>query len=276
MRGKRFSKHCIGAALLYACQNAYSFSPETVADRSTILLQGATIITFNPESSSVDVLRNSSIPIKNDRIVSIGDDFNREDLAQAEIINVEGKVVTPGFVDAHHHLWQTAYRTTVSNISLIMQYTVRNGEFSPITLQKMLEEMEIKFVHGKASRQRSRFSLSPQKLPMRIRGRFVGVRLHFRIYVITYYVHSPAPSAYYNFKHPLNHPQIILSGKSPRLYHLLSNGMPGSCPRSSDISITLAAKPFFKYVPMVTLIPKKHLGTLPSPRSSVYTGMPIE
>jgi cytosine/adenosine deaminase-related metal-dependent hydrolase len=41
----------------------------------------------------------------------------------------QGKIITPGFVDIHRHLWQTAYRTLGSNTSLA-EYFNRYGEFA--------------------------------------------------------------------------------------------------------------------------------------------------
>ena len=132
MRGKLY--YGFAASLLLACQ-VYGVS-------STVLLKGGTVITFDPESSSVVVHRDSSILVKDDRIVSIGDKIDSEEISEAEVVDVEGKILTPGFVDAHHHLWQTAYRTTVSNTTL-MQYTVRNSEYSPITYNFTAEDVYV-------------------------------------------------------------------------------------------------------------------------------------
>lgn len=42
---------------------------------------------------------------------------------------MEGKIVSPGFVDTHRHGWQTAYKTLGSNTTLA-EYFDRYGEFT--------------------------------------------------------------------------------------------------------------------------------------------------
>ncbi|KAJ3464891.1 hypothetical protein MRS44_009677 [Fusarium solani] len=79
--------------------------------------------------SLISVLRNSSIFIKDSVIVSIGKPLSPSDTATAEVIDVSGKIISPGFSDTHHHLWQSAYKTIISNTSL-SEYLVRYGEFS--------------------------------------------------------------------------------------------------------------------------------------------------
>ncbi|THU82128.1 Metallo-dependent hydrolase [Dendrothele bispora CBS 962.96] len=78
------------------------------------------------------VLRNTSILITNDRITAIFDSSNPSDVPipdSTERISVQGKIVSPGFVDTHKHGWQTAFKTIASNTTLA-EYFIRYGEFS--------------------------------------------------------------------------------------------------------------------------------------------------
>ncbi|KAL5322383.1 hypothetical protein ACEPPN_010356 [Leptodophora sp. 'Broadleaf-Isolate-01'] len=97
---------------------------------STIFLNGGTVVTYNKASNSVEILRNSSILIQNDRIISIGETPPPGILAQAETLNLEGKIISPGFIDTHRHGWQTAYKTIGSCTSLV-EYFVRYSEYGP-------------------------------------------------------------------------------------------------------------------------------------------------
>ncbi|KAH7403802.1 amidohydrolase [Cadophora sp. MPI-SDFR-AT-0126] len=94
---------------------------------STVFLRGGTIVTYSRTSDSVEVLRDSSILIQNDRIISIGETPPPEILARAEVINMEGKIISPGFIDTHRHGWQTAYKTLGANTTLV-EYFLRYGD----------------------------------------------------------------------------------------------------------------------------------------------------
>jgi 5-methylthioadenosine/S-adenosylhomocysteine deaminase len=67
-----------------------------------ILLQGATVITMSPsrpDTERVDIL------IEDDRISDIGEGHHRPD---AEIVDLSGRIVIPGLINAHLHTWQGA------------------------------------------------------------------------------------------------------------------------------------------------------------------------
>lgn len=101
----------------------------TAVPSSLVLLQGGTVISFDPVTNYLDVLRGSSVLIENDRIVEISKSFNSSILRDAEVINCSGKIVSPGFIDTHHHMWQTALKTLASNATLA-EYIGRYGEYS--------------------------------------------------------------------------------------------------------------------------------------------------
>jgi len=66
----------------------------------TALLQGARIITMDGDR----VIENGDILIENSRIKAVGESGSLNVPSGAEIIDVSGKTIVPGFVDTHAHL----------------------------------------------------------------------------------------------------------------------------------------------------------------------------
>jgi cytosine/adenosine deaminase-related metal-dependent hydrolase len=79
---------------------------------------------------TVQVLYNTSVLVTGDTITSIFPASQNVSLpASTTVIPSQGKIITPGFIDTHRHLWQSAYKTLASNTSLA-EYFVRYSEFS--------------------------------------------------------------------------------------------------------------------------------------------------
>ena len=68
-----------------------------------LLLKGGTVIDTFPE---VVVRRETDVLIEDGRIAAVGPGLE----ADAEVIDAASRIVLPGFVDTHRHLWQTALR----------------------------------------------------------------------------------------------------------------------------------------------------------------------
>src|SRR3978361_1721922 len=72
---------------------------------SSILFRGATVLTHDENDHVVPLLETDVLTC--DHLIP--------DIAQnilppsgdTEVINCKGKIISPGFVDTHHHLWQT-------------------------------------------------------------------------------------------------------------------------------------------------------------------------
>jgi Tol biopolymer transport system component len=79
------------------------FEAELVFPRRTpegvVVLRGATVITMNGD----EIVEDADVVIENNRIRSIGPQGSTEISAQAEIVDVSGKFIVPGFVDTHAH-----------------------------------------------------------------------------------------------------------------------------------------------------------------------------
>lgn len=101
-----------------------------VASAST-LLRGGTIISFNQDTESLEVVRNGSVLVTDDRIVSIFSSTPQSsELPQGtEEVDITDKILTTGFIDTHRHGWQTAFKTLGSNTTLA-EYFNRYGEFA--------------------------------------------------------------------------------------------------------------------------------------------------
>jgi Tol biopolymer transport system component len=66
-----------------------------------VVLRGATIVTMNGD----EIVRNGDIVIRDNRIVAVGSRGSVSFPNDAEIIDVSGKTIVPGFVDTHAHMW---------------------------------------------------------------------------------------------------------------------------------------------------------------------------
>ena len=78
-----------------------------------ILLRDACVVTMNP---TLGELPRGSVLIEGERIAAIAPDIQAGD---AETIDASGFIVTPGFVNAHMHTWQTALRGAAANWTLL-------------------------------------------------------------------------------------------------------------------------------------------------------------
>lgn len=69
------------------------------------VLKGATLF----DGTGVPAVENSVIVIRNDKVECVGKEGDCSIPAGAEIVNLAGKYITPGLVDAHVHFFQTAF-----------------------------------------------------------------------------------------------------------------------------------------------------------------------
>ncbi|KAJ4209679.1 hypothetical protein NW759_013326 [Fusarium solani] len=97
---------------------------------SSILFTAGTIIAFDHEENDLNVIRNGSILIEQDRITGIWSNEEKPSVSippNTTVIDAAGKIISPGFVDTHRHGWQTLFKTLFSNITL-PEYFARFGE----------------------------------------------------------------------------------------------------------------------------------------------------
>ena len=76
------------------------------------LLRGGTVITSRIAG---EVLPSTDVLIEDGVIAAIGPDL---DATGAQVVDVTGRIVLPGFVDTHRHTWQSIVRNVASDWSL--------------------------------------------------------------------------------------------------------------------------------------------------------------
>jgi cytosine/adenosine deaminase-related metal-dependent hydrolase len=96
-------------------------SAACAANTTSTLFRNGTIVAFNRETESLEVIRNGAVLVTGDRIASIFSNLpSRSDLPSGtEEVDITDKILTTGFIDTHRHGWQTAFKTLGSNTSLI-------------------------------------------------------------------------------------------------------------------------------------------------------------
>lgn len=117
-----------------ACSHLIAFAGAT-----STLFTDATIITFNVNTSRTEILYNSSLLVEGDKISQIYNGTTPSSYPNGtQTVKATGKIISPGFVDTHHHLWQTTFKTIASNTTLA-EYFQRYGEYGP-TIQNFSPE----------------------------------------------------------------------------------------------------------------------------------------
>ena len=91
-----------------------------------ILLQGGTVLTHDTDNHVHPIL--ADILIEGNVIRQIGKDIKSPE--GAEIIDCTDKILSPGFIDTHHHVWQTLLKGRHAN-QTILEYMPTGMVFSP-------------------------------------------------------------------------------------------------------------------------------------------------
>ena len=78
-----------------------------------ILIKGGTVISVDP---SVGDFPQADVLVEGKKIVAVGPNLQAGD---AEVVDAKGMIVTPGFIDTHHHLFETALRGFLADALLI-------------------------------------------------------------------------------------------------------------------------------------------------------------
>lgn len=71
---------------------------------SSILLQGGTVLCHDDEDY-VTALSDTDVLVTENLIAKIAKGIEVPE--GATVIDCRGKIISPGFIDTHHHLWQT-------------------------------------------------------------------------------------------------------------------------------------------------------------------------
>jgi 5-methylthioadenosine/S-adenosylhomocysteine deaminase len=92
-----------------------------------MLLRGGYVLSMDPE---VGDLPQGDVLIDGDKIAAVGPGLDAD--ADAEVVDVSGKIVVPGFVDTHRHTWETAIRGCAPNATLDDYFVEVLDTFAPL------------------------------------------------------------------------------------------------------------------------------------------------
>jgi 5-methylthioadenosine/S-adenosylhomocysteine deaminase len=89
-----------------------------------ILLRGGQVLTMDPHLGD---LSPGDVLIEDDRIAAV----DRHIDADADVVDVSGRIVIPGFVDTHRHTWEAAIRGCAPNATLDDYFVEVLDTFAP-------------------------------------------------------------------------------------------------------------------------------------------------
>jgi len=90
-----------------------------------MLLRNGYVITVDPD---IGDLVGADVLVEDDRIAAVAPGI---DAGDAEIVDVTGKIVIPGFVDSHRHTWEAAIRGCAPNATLDDYFVEILDTFAP-------------------------------------------------------------------------------------------------------------------------------------------------
>ncbi|WP_114750019.1 amidohydrolase family protein [Pleomorphovibrio marinus] len=83
--------------------------------KDKILLKGGCVLSMD---ASIGTLQQGDVLLEGNQIAAVAPKL---EVGDCEVIDAKGKIVMPGLIDTHRHLWETALRATAADWSL-MQY----------------------------------------------------------------------------------------------------------------------------------------------------------
>ena len=90
-----------------------------------ILIRGGIVLT---QDDSLGELPEADVLVEGDRIVEVGRDLSADG---ARVIDAQGDIVIPGFIDTHRHTWETCLRTCAPDFPLITYFSAILDKFAP-------------------------------------------------------------------------------------------------------------------------------------------------
>jgi cytosine/adenosine deaminase-related metal-dependent hydrolase len=83
----------------------------------SILLQGGTLLVHDDDNNVVSL--EADLLVKGNIITRIESSISVDPTSNTHVIDCSNKIVSPGFIDTHHHLWQTQLRGSHADHSLL-------------------------------------------------------------------------------------------------------------------------------------------------------------
>ena len=87
---------------------------QTEPARCDLLLSGGTVLTLDPDQP---VIESGFVAVDGDRIAAVGRSQQARSFEADRTISCQGKVVMPGLIDCHNHLYQSLGRTLGEGLS---------------------------------------------------------------------------------------------------------------------------------------------------------------
>src|SRR5256885_560544 len=92
-----------------------------------MLLRGGQVITMDPD---LGTLPSADILVEDGRIAAVQPRIDAD--VDAEVVDVAGRIVIPGFVDTHRHTWEAAIRGCAPNATLDDYFVEVLDTFAPL------------------------------------------------------------------------------------------------------------------------------------------------
>ena len=90
-----------------------------------ILIRGGILLT---QDSELGEMAGADILVEDDRIAEVGRNLSADG---ARVIEADGDIVIPGFVDTHRHTWETSIRTSAPDYTLGAYFGAILDKFAP-------------------------------------------------------------------------------------------------------------------------------------------------
>ncbi|HET6379812.1 MAG TPA: amidohydrolase family protein [candidate division Zixibacteria bacterium] len=90
-----------------------------------ILIRGGIVLT---QDESLGELPRADVLVEGDRIAEVGEGLSADG---AQVIDAEGDIVIPGFVDTHRHTWETSIRSSAPDYTLGAYFGAILDKFAP-------------------------------------------------------------------------------------------------------------------------------------------------
>src|SRR3954447_13004482 len=97
----------------------------SIAVAERMLIRNGIVLTQDP---SLGELPRADVLVEGDTIAAVGPNLSAE---RAEVIDAEGDIVIPGFIDTHRHTWETSIRTCAPDYTLGAYFAGILDKFAP-------------------------------------------------------------------------------------------------------------------------------------------------
>jgi 5-methylthioadenosine/S-adenosylhomocysteine deaminase len=105
-RGQFLEAGAAGLAVtLLAPEVAFGSSAASQNDSKKLLLRGGVVLTLD---DAIGDFKRGDVLVENGKIVAVAPDIH---VGGAQVVDCSGKIVIPGFVDTHRHMWQGLLRS---------------------------------------------------------------------------------------------------------------------------------------------------------------------